>query len=143
MINNYRKYFFILLLISLNFFLLGENAMAKEIEYSVSLRSDGGYTLLITCSKRHWNPITAEGFFPKEKEIYKIELIGEGEDWSYRNQNGYYYSLQKIISNKNHWDLGYVWVDLNRKFLYINLFWISSPNKLIESDINGKYILRE
>jgi hypothetical protein len=128
---------------SLILLMIGVKAMAKHITYSVTARQDGGYTLAIDVSKRHWMPITAEGFFPKEEISYQIEIVGQGDNWSYRNQNGYYYSLNEISCNNNNWDLGYVWVDSKRENLYINLYWVSEPDKLVETHINGKYVLKQ
>ena len=42
---------------------------------------------------------------------------------------------------KGAWDFGYVWVDKERKYLYINLYSISSPDNITPYYINGKYCL--
>lgn len=114
---------------------------ANDIEYSIINRPDGGYSLNVKFLKRHWTPITAEGIFPIEKKNYQVDIIGKGKDWTFRNQKGYYYSSDDIKSNPKAWDFGYAWVDADRKNLYLNLFWVSSPDKLIPSDISGKYLL--
>lgn len=133
-----------LVIISSTFFLTASsNASARSIEYAVSSRPDGGFSVEIVYSKRHWKPITAEGMFPLDKKGYKIEVIGKGEDWTNRNQKGYYYRSDEITSDIKAWDLGYGWIDENRRYLYLNFFWVSSPDGLIPSDINGKYDLRK
>ena len=110
-------------------------------EYSVTSRSDGGYSLDIVIHKRYWKLITAEGIFPKQRHIYNIEVIGKGKDWTYRNQKGYQYSLDDIKSNQKGWDVGFAWVNADRKHIYFNLSWVKSPDKQIPSDLNGKYSL--
>jgi hypothetical protein len=84
-------------------------------------------------------PITAEGFFPKVERSYTIELISQGKDWSFRNQNGFYYPLDQIKSSDKAWDIGYAWIDAERKYIYINFYWVNSPDGLRPSDVNGKY----
>ena len=110
----------------------------KEL-LSISKRPDGGYSLQIVMNKRYWKLLTAEGVFPSVRQVYVIELIGEGKDWSYRNQPGYYYALSEVKSIQNQWDLGYAWLSADRKYLSINLYWVNSPDDLISSDINGSY----
>jgi hypothetical protein len=132
-----KAIFFIVII----FLLTDSNAMASNIEYTVSRRSDRGYTLEIYIEKRHWKPITAEGFFPVEKKSYSIEIIGDGKDWSYREQNGYFYPLEQIQSIKKHWDIGYAWVDADRKYIYLNLYWVNAPDGLKRSDVSGKYTI--
>lgn len=138
-----KKLIFIVGLSSLILLFAGVIAMAKNVQYSIVPRPDGGYTVSILSSKRHWSPLTAEGIFPKENATYQIEILGQGKDWSYRNQKGYYYSLAEIKCDRIHWDLGYVWLDSERKTLYFNLFWVSAPDKLIKANINGKYVVQE
>lgn len=128
------------------FFILTQYMMVTEImasdrEYTIMEREDGGYTLNLFISKRHWKPITAEGFFPKEEKSYTIDIVGPGKDWSFRAQNGFYYSLEQIVSTKRHWDIGYAWVDPDKRYLYLNLYWVSSPDGLSPSDVSGKYRL--
>jgi hypothetical protein len=130
-----------LLIASLLIFFFGNISMAQNLEYNISIRPDGGYKLLINYSKRVWQPITAEGFFPKIERSYTIELISKGKDWSFRNQKGFYYPLEKIQSADKAWDIGYAWVDANRKYIYLNLFWVKSPDGLTPSDVNGKYVI--
>jgi hypothetical protein len=122
-------------------FVMVSGCFAKDIDYKITVNSDGGYSLKITYIKRHWKPITAEGFFPLERKSYAIDIIGKGKDWKYRGQNGYYYSIEDIQSNRKSWDFGYAWVDLERKYLYLNLYWVASPDDIIPSDVNGKYSL--
>jgi len=136
----FKKAFFIFSAVAL-FFLMNSKGIAEDMEYTVLVRPDGGYTLTITKSKRHWKPITAEGIFPKETKNYTIDIIGKGEDWSNRNQNGYYYTFEAIKCNRKAWDFGYAWVDNERKHLYLNLYWVSSPDDYTPSDVNGKYLL--
>lgn len=127
----------------LTIILMDSESMASDKKYSVTSRSDGGYKLEIYVKKRHWKPITAEGFFPKEEKSYVIEIVGKGTNWDYRAHNGYFYSLDKIKSVKKHWDIGYAWVDKERKNIYINFFWVDSPDGLKPSDINGKYTIKK
>ncbi len=108
-------------------------------DYSISPQPDGGYLLNVTTQKLHWQLITPEGTFPKETLHFKISLSGKGRDWSYRNQKGYYYSIEDIKTNMHHWDLGYAWIDAENKYLHLNLFWVHSPDGVIASDVNGKY----
>ena len=63
------------------------------------------------------------------------------QEWSVRNQQGYYYPAEEITSNVKGWDLGYGWIDLAREYLYLNLYWVRSPHCMIDSDINGKFRL--
>ena len=136
----FKKAFLIFSVVTL-FSLMNSKCIAKDIGYTVLVRPDGGYTLTITKSKRHWKPITAEGIFPKETKNYTIDIIGKGEDWSNRNQHGYYYASEAIKCNRKAWDFGYAWVDNKRKYLYLNLYWASSPDDNTSSDVNGKYLL--
>lgn len=119
-----------------------DNSMADTNEYSVSERGDGGYTVLINYSKRVWKPITAEGFFPKEEGRYEIILLERGEDWSNQGESGFFYPLNKIESKTKHWEVGFAWVDQKREMLYLNLFWVSPPDKLMPMAINGKYRIK-
>jgi len=117
--------------------------MAMNTEYKISSRTDGGYTLTISYSRRIWKPITPEGFFPKETGHYTLEIVGAGEDWSYKGRQGYYYSLDHIKCKTPHWEVGFVWVDHKREHLYLNLYWVSVPDKLVPMPINGKYIIKQ
>ena len=134
---------FALLLVLLLFFTLSISSpcKAQNNEYKIASRPDGGYSLDIVVHKRHWKPITAEGIFPKETKNYSMDIIGEGIDWSFRNQDGYYYSIEQIMSKNKSWDIGFAWVDSKREYLYLNLYWVSAPNEMIPSDVNGKYSL--
>ena len=120
---------------------MSDNSLAKDVQCTVKNRSDGGYTLTITYLKRHWKPITAEGFFPVERKYYVIGIVGSGEDLSYREKNGFYYPLDKIVSEDVAWDLGYAWIDAERKYIYLNLYWISPPDGLTPSGASGRYRL--
>jgi len=116
---------------------------SKNIDHKVKERSDGGYTVTLSGTIRHLTPITPEGAFPKQQIYYQIELKGKGKDWSYRNQPGFYYSYPDDIECKTpHWDIGYAWVDQNRQTIYLNLYWLKSPDSLWESDINGTYKIK-
>ncbi|MFZ5759525.1 MAG: hypothetical protein ACOY32_07845 [Thermodesulfobacteriota bacterium] len=117
--------------------------VAEEAKYNITPLPHGGYSVDIILVKRHWKPITAEGFFPKERKKYKFEIVGNGEDWSNRNQKGFYYSMNDIVSKRKIWDLGYAWVDHLRKFIYFNFYWASSPDEIIPSDINGRYSISD
>lgn len=111
----------------------------NQIDSQVTPRADGGYTLVLKGETQIVQPITAEGFFPRQQIYSQIQLIGQGENWSYRNQPGFYYEYQKDIECKNaNWDIGYAWVDQNRENIYLNFYWIDSPNSLKKSRINGK-----
>jgi len=114
---------------------------AKDINYSVTSTGNGGYSLDIAVSKTIF--FSADGLFQKVRTHYSIDLIGKGKDWSYRNQKGYYYSLDDIVADKTNWDIGYAWVDIDRKYIYLNFYWASSPEDLIPSDVNGKYRIEE
>jgi hypothetical protein len=109
--------------------------------YSVSKSIDGGYSINIRYSKRHLKPITAEGMFPLEKRSYIVEVKGNGKNWNYRNQNGTYYDSENVTSNLKAWDIGYAWIDNEGEYIYLNFFWISAPDDLVPSDVNGKYEL--
>lgn len=123
------------------------NALSHEcnesLKYSVTNKNDGGYELSITCVVRSFLPVTVEGFFPKRTTQYHISIMGRGKDLSYRNHNGYYYSINEISSNHNTWDLGYVWVDKERKNIYLNLYWLSTPGGLKPSEVHGKYQIKQ
>lgn len=136
------NFFLILSIVPLSL-IMSSYSMANDAEYTISIRPDGGYTLVINKSIRHWNPITAEGIFPKETKHYIIDIVGKGNDWSNRNQNGYYFTSKEIKCNKKAWDFGYAWIDNERKYLYLNLFWVSSPDGYTPADVNGKYRLIE
>jgi hypothetical protein len=123
-------------------FIMVENCFAKDMNYKVEVRSDGGYSLEIEITKT--NLFSADGFFRKIKNLYVIDLIGKGKDWSYRNQKGLYYSQDEILSKTTDWDFGYAWIDIERMYIYLNLYWVSGPDGMIPSDLNGKYkIMRD
>jgi hypothetical protein len=115
----------------------------NQIDSQVSPREDGGYTLTLKGQTQIVQPVTAEGFFPKQSIYSQIQLIGLGKNWEYRNQHGFYYQYPKDIECKNsYWDIGYAWVDEKRENIYLNFYWIDSPNSLKESKVNGKYKIR-
>lgn len=116
----------------------GAGSTVKK-EYSITERPDGGYSLSIVLYKRYWKLITAEGIFPSVRRTYTIELTGQGSDWVYRNQKGYYYSLDEIKSVQKEWDIGYAWLSDDRKYLYLNLFWVKAPDSVTPADVNGRY----
>jgi hypothetical protein len=123
--------------------LIRDSSMADSKNYSVTKKNDGGYTLSISYSKRIWKPITAEGIFPKEEGSYELNLIGKGEDWSSEGEPGFFYSLDKIESKKAHWEVGFAWVDKERSAIYLNLYWVSPPDKLMPMAINGTYKINQ
>jgi len=114
---------------------------AKDIKYSVTSTGNGGYSLDIAVSKTIF--FSADGLFQNVRNHYSIDLIGKGKDWSYKNQKGFYYSLNDIESTQAYWDIGYAWVDIDRKYIYLNFYWVSSPDNLIPSDVNGRYRIEE
>lgn len=116
--------------------------MAGSKEYTVQARADGGYSIHVTVTIRHWQPITAEGFFPKERLSYTIEIVGGGKDWSYRNQPGYFYSQKDVLcKGGGPWDFGYAWVDTKREYIYLNFFRVSAPDSRTASEVNGRYLI--
>lgn len=115
-------------------------SITRKINHKTEARDDGGYNLLLDGTIQSLMPITAEGFFPKRPISYKIVLKGKGKEWSYRNQPGYFYSFPEDIDAKpQSWDMGYAWVDKNRETIYLNFYWVKSPDSLTESEINGAY----
>ena len=116
----------------------------QHLNHKIEKRDDGGYTLIIDGDIQHMRPITAEGFFPKQKLRFVIELKGNGKDWSYRNQPGFYYSYPDTLECKHvNGDFGYAWVDKNKENIYINFYWIKSPDSVRDSEINGKYKIQQ
>jgi len=112
----------------------------RKINHNAEARDDGGYNLTLDGTIQSLMPITAEGFFPKRPFNYTIALKGKGKEWSYRNQPGYFYSFpEDIDANPHSWDMGYAWVDKNRETIYLNFYWVKSPDSLAESEINGAY----
>lgn len=139
MLKIISKRYFIVISIFILSLTMAKFCFAKDINYKITDRSDGGYSIALDISKT--NVFSADGFFQKIKNHYVLNLIGKGKDWSYRNQKGYYYGLNDISSNTLGWDFGYAWVDADRTHLYLNLYWVSSPDSMIPSDLNGKYSL--
>ena len=143
-VSSYSIYNQLILSVVIIFIILTEiDTMANEKQYTVENRLDGGYTITLTINKRHWKPFTAEGFFPRQRIHFVIEIIGEGKNWSKNKQEGYFYPTEYVISKGKAWDFGYAWIDLEKKTLYLNFFWASAPNDIIPSDVNGKYKLCE
>lgn len=140
--RNYLK--FILNSVAFSAFILSMNTgcFSQNQEYTIIPRTDGGYKIDIACSKRHLKPITAEGIFPKETKKYTIDIIGKGKDWTFREQAGYYYSSENVRSKKKAWDFGYAWIDAKRKYIYLNFYWVSAPEGIAPSDVNGKYNIK-
>jgi hypothetical protein len=93
----------------------------QQINHRVEKRNDGGYTLKITGNITQMNPANAEGSLPRQEVHYVIDLKGEGKDWSYRNQPGFYYSFPDTIECRPYFsrDFGYAWVDTNKEYIYI------------------------
>ncbi len=83
--------------------------------YTSQPRSDGGVSLQIRGVKRYWMPLTAEGPFPKQSVNYDVDLVRLGKDWSFRGQEGFYYAAEEISCKTPHWDLGYAWMDKDRR----------------------------
>ncbi len=116
--------------------------MANNKMYSITTREDGGYTIIINTSKRLLVPLTSEGIFPKIEKNYQIDLIGKGKDWKHRGHEGYFYSIEKMESKYIKLDVGYAWIDKERKTLYINIYFVEIPDKIISADINGVYEIK-
>lgn len=131
-----KKALFVTWMVLMEIFMCND-CIAQIDEYKVNQRSDGGYAIDIKYTVQSWLPITAEGPFPRQVKKTTVELIGKGKDWSYRNQNGYYYDKNDIRGILG--EIAYAWIDHKREYIYLNFFWISSPNKLTPSVINGKY----
>ena len=113
---------------------------SKNINHKIKKRADGGYTIILSGSITHLMPLSPEGPFPKQGVNYQIELKGHGKDWGDRGQPGLYYSYpDNIECNMPQWDVGYAWVDKNRHKIYLNLYWVMSPDALSPSVINGSY----
>jgi hypothetical protein len=108
-------------------------------DYTATQLDDGGVSLKIWGTKRYWMPLTPEGPFPKQSIHFDVTVVGPGSDWEYRGQDGFYYNLQDIQCTKKHWDLGYAWMDRAREHIHFNLYWVSAPDELTPSDINGQY----
>jgi hypothetical protein len=112
----------------------------SQFESKVQARDDGGYSISLIGHTQHVQPVSAEGFFPKQTVGLQIELIGTGKEWSYRNQPGYFYTYPSSIrSDPELWDMGYAWIDINKEYIYLNFYWVNSPDSLRESRVNGKY----
>lgn len=119
------------------------SGITRKINHKAEPRDDGGYTLTLGGTIQSLMPITPEGFFPERPINYKIILKGKGKEWSYRNQSGYFYSFPEDIEAKpQSWDMGYAWVDKKRETIYLNFYWVKSPDSLTESEINGTYKVR-
>ena len=117
--------------------------ITRKINHKTKVRDDGGFSLTLDGTIQSLMPITAEGFFPKRQINYKILLRGKGKEWSYRNQSGYFYSFPEDIEAKpQSWDIGYVWVDKNRETIFLNFYWIKSPDSLSDSEVNGSYRIK-
>ncbi len=118
-------------------------SVAGNSDYQLTSGPDGTYIVNVCFVKRHWEPFTAEGFCSVERESYSVEIAGKERLWGRRGQNGYYYSLDEVKCVPESWDLGYAWIDSERKYLYLNFYWVSSPDNIIPSDVNGKYRLAD
>lgn len=133
---NTSKYIFVLIAT----LLLAGCSFNNITSYEAILQPDGGYAVKIKLDKTY--TVSADGLFSKNIYHYEIRLIGKGKDWSYKKQNGYYYSQNEITGIKTGaWDFGYAWVDHDRSCIHLNLYWVSSPNGMTPSDINGRYCL--
>ncbi len=106
-------------------------------------RTDGGYMLVLRGTVRHIQPISAEGFFPVQHVYCTITLRGAGKDSFFRGQPGHYFSYpDDIESVEKYWDTGYAWVDKKRETIYLNFFWVTAPDSLIKSVVNGSYNIK-
>ena len=79
-------------------------------------------------------------------DAYYIGNYNVGENLSnylYNDDSSFYYDLDDIRHKSKTWDLGYVWVDKEREFIYLNLYWISTPDSLKPSKLHGKYKLNK
>jgi hypothetical protein len=123
------------ILIFLLSFITVNVCFAKDINYKIEVQSDGGYLLKISLKKIIL--FSADGFFHKFTNDAEIRLIGKGEDLTYRNHNGYFYNQNNVSGFR--WDFGYAWVDIERKYIYLNFYWLCEPDGMIPSDFNGKY----
>ena len=110
-------------------------------EYRIAEMPDGGYSLNVVIYKRYL--LTADGIFPSVRRTFTIELTGKGKNWDYRNQKGYYYSLDEIKSIQKQWDFGYAWLTDDRKCLYLNFFWVKAPDSVTNADVTGRYQLED
>lgn len=113
-----------------------------DVTYTAAGIDGGGYLLQVNVQKRHLKVFTAEGMFPLEKGSYRITVFGEGHDWSFKGRKGYYYSPEEVKSDQRAWDYCYAWVDSRREFLYLNAYWLDPPNRMVSSNVAGKYALR-
>lgn len=99
-----------------------------------------GYNLAIVHDR--WYAVTPDGSFFKKRNTDRVQLIGEGSDLSYRAQEGMLYSYDQIkVNNFPHADIGYAWINKENSNLYLNLYWVNSPDGIKPSDVNGKYSL--
>ena len=94
-----RLVFFGIAIVMLYLSTYGAGSSVKK-EYFIAERPDEGYSLNIGLSTWYWELIAAEGMFPSLRRALTIELTGKGMNWSYRNQKGYYYSLDEIKSSQ-------------------------------------------
>lgn len=133
----YLKWVILLGLVVLVLFALFVKGRITSKEYKISERQDSGYSINIIVNKRYL--ITADGIFSGVRRSYSVDLIGEGKDWSFRNQNGTYYSFEEIKSINKEWDFGYAWITSDNEYLYLNLYVVKEPDSLIAADVNGKY----
>lgn len=135
----FRWIILIVLILILCIVILGPGRITS-IKYSIAERPDGGYLINAAVKKRYL--FTADGIFPSDRRSFIVELIGGGKDFSYRNQKGFFYSFDEIKSIQKEWDFGYAWISEDRKYLYINLFWVKSPDGVTPADVNGRYQLK-
>lgn len=139
-IKNHAKYLVVLLSFGFCVFpATGLGAMEKQEESKNVSSSSKGYSINHKITKRIWKIVTAEGFFPKKTINFHVTITGTGKDWSYRGQEGFYYSFSEIHGAKKYGDIGYMWVDAKREWIYVNFYWVLSPDELQASDVNGKY----
>lgn len=148
-----RKHYIYVQLVVIAYLFTG--CMINTQKYAITKREDGGYILDIECKIKHLRPITAEGIFPEESTHYEIELLGKGQylysgmidglsKYYQHNDPGYYYPKEYVnIPGMRAYDMGYAWVDLGRKNIYLNYYWIKPPDGLIKAELHGKYKVPE
>ena len=108
-------------------------------EYTVTENGDGGYTLNITLEERYWG-WSLDGFFPKTRSEHEITLVGRGFNRNYRNEDGFYYPMDKIRrTSLAGADVCWAWVSATKKEIYLNLYWIRPPDKLVPAHLGGCY----
>jgi hypothetical protein len=112
-----------------------------KMTYTLAAIEGGGYELNVHYERRQLRLVSPEGMFPLETGTYKITVFGEGKDWGFKGRRGYYYSDSEVTSDQRAWDYCHAWVDEKRQFLYINAYWIDPPDRMIPSNVAGRYVV--